>query len=145
MLQQGIIQLSSSPFNSPVLMVRKKDGTWWFYVDYRYLNALTIKTAFPILVFEQLMDELAGANYFSTLDLLSGYHKTRLQEGEEHKTAFSTHMAHYEFNMVAFGLSIAPTTLQGAMNCTLKPCLCRCAIVFFDDIIIFSKTFEEHV
>ena len=91
------------------------------------------------------MDELAGARYFSTLDLLSGYHQIRLKEGEEHKTVFSTHVGHYEFKVVAFGLSGAPGTFQGAMNNTLKPCLYRCAIVFFDDILIYSKSFEEHL
>jgi len=91
------------------------------------------------------MDELAGARYFSTLDLLSGYHQICLREGEEHKIAFSTHTGHYEFEVVAFGLSGAPGTFQGAMNCTLKPCLRRCAIVFFDDILIYSKSFEEHI
>jgi hypothetical protein len=126
-------------------MVRNKDGTWRFCVNYRYLNALTVKTTFPILVFEQLMDELAGTRYFSTLDLLAGYHQIWLREGEEHKTAFSTHVGHYEFKVVAFGLSEAPATFQGAMNCTLKPCLRRCAIVFFDDILIYSKSFEEHI
>jgi hypothetical protein len=91
------------------------------------------------------MDELAGGQYFSTLDLLSGYHQIRLKKGEEHKTAFSTHVGHYEFRVVAFGLSGTPATFQGAMNSTLKPCLRRCAIVFFDDILIYSRSFEEHI
>lgn len=145
MLQQGIIQPSTSPFNSPELLVRKKDGAWRLCVDYCYLNALTVKTSFPIPIFEQLMDELTGVEWFSTLDLLSGYHQIRLQSGEEYKTAFSTHVGHYEFKVVAFGLSGALSTFQGAMNSTLKPPLRRCAIVFFDNILVYSKTFEEHI
>jgi hypothetical protein len=96
-------------------------------------------------VFDQLMDELVSACYFSTLDLLLGYHQIRLREGEEHKTAFSTHVGHYEFRVVAFGLSGTPGTFQGAMNSTLKSLFHCCAIVFFDDILIYSKTFEEHI
>lgn len=82
-------------------------------MDYHYLNALTIKNVFPILVFDQLMDELAGAKWFSTLDLLAGYHQIRLKQGEEFRTAFSTHVGHYEFKVITFGLSRAPSTFQG--------------------------------
>lgn len=142
MLQQGLIQPSTSPFNSPVLLVHKKDDSWCF-VDYRYLNALIVKNSFPIPIFEQLMDELAGAQWFSTLDLLSGYHQIRLQEGEEYKTAFSTHVGHCEFKVVAFTLANAP--FQGAMNTALKPLLRRCAIVFFNDILVYSPILEAHV
>lgn len=95
--------------------------------------------------FEQLMDELPGAEWFSTLNLRSGYHQIRLKHGEEYKTAFSTHVGHYEFKVVAFELSGAPSTFQGAMNTTLKSVLRCCAIMFFDDILVYNKTFEEHI
>ena len=130
MLAQGLIQPSSSPFSSPMLLVSKKDGSWRFCVDYRYLNALTVKSVYPILVFDQLVDELGHAKWFSILDLYSGYHQVRLQPGEEHKTAFSTHVGHYEFTVVPFGLSGTLGTFQVAMNVTLSPLLPKCVIVF---------------
>lgn len=114
-------------------------------MDYRYLNALTLKGKFPIPIFDQLMDELAGASWFTTLELISGYHQVRLKPGEEYKTAFQTHHGQFEFLVMAFGLSGAPGTFQGAMNTNLSPLLRRCVIVFFDDILIYSKTFEDHL
>lgn len=91
MLQQGIIQKSNIPFASLVLLVKMKDQSKWFCVDYRQLNAITIKGKYAIPVIEELLDELSGATYFTTLDLQSGFHQTRMKPGEEFKTVFQTH------------------------------------------------------
>jgi len=145
MLSQGLIRHSHSSFSSPVLLVRKKDGGYRFCVDFRHLNALTLKSKFPVPVFNQLMDELAHARWFSTLDLRAGFHQILLREGEEFKTAFQTHLGQYEFRVMAFGLTSAPGTFQGAMNATLAPGLRKFVIVFFDDILVFSPSLESHV
>jgi hypothetical protein len=105
MLQQGVIQKSNSLYASPVLLVKKKDDTWRVCVDYRYLNALTIKSKYSVPVFDQLIDELAHSCWFSKLDLKVGYHQILLRVGEEYKTAFQTHVGHYEFRVMAFGLT----------------------------------------
>lgn len=114
MLRQGIIQPSASPFVSLVLLVPKKYGTWHFYVDHHHLNAITINNCYPLLIIEELLDELAGSQWFISLDLRMGYHQIWMKPEDEHKTTFKTH--HYEFKVMLYGLTSAPATFQGLMN-----------------------------
>lgn len=145
MLQTGVIRPSNSNFASPLIMVKKKDHTWRPCVDYRHLNALTLKSKYPLPIIDELLDELHGAAWFSKLDLRARYHQIRLREGDEYKTAFHSHHGHFEFTVMAFGLTGAPATFQAEMNRTLAPALRRFALVFFDDIRVYSKTLSEHL
>lgn len=112
-------------------------------MDYRHLNAITLKSKYHVPITDEFLDELASASWFSRLDLRSGFHQIRLKPGEEFKTTFQTHCGHYEFQVLPFGLTGAPGTFQSAMNSTLAPYLRKFVLVFFYDILIYSRTYEE--
>ncbi|CAI5480238.1 unnamed protein product [Closterium sp. Yama58-4] len=144
-LAQGFIQPSRSPWAAPILFAPKKDGGLRMCIDYRALNAATVKNRFPVPRVEDLLDAVQGARVFSKIDLRSGYHQIRVVPEDQHKTAFRTKQGLYEFRVLPFGLTNAPATFQTLMNTVLSEFLGSFVVVYLDDILIFSKSKEEHV
>ena len=143
-LAKGWIRPSTSPAGAPILFVPKKDGTLRLCVDYRGLNAITIKNRYPLPLISETLDRLAGAKYYTKLDLRNAYHRIRIKEGDEWKTAFRTRYGHFEYLVMPFGLANAPATFQAYINRAMSDLLDTCVVVYLDDIVIYSDTWEEH-
>nr|GEZ92995.1 putative reverse transcriptase domain-containing protein [Tanacetum cinerariifolium] len=141
---KGFIRPSSSPWGAPVLFVKKKDGSFWIFIDYQGLNKLTVKNCYPLPRIDDLFDQFQGSSVYSKIDLRPGYHQLRVREEDFLKTAFRERYGHYEFQVMPFGLTNAPAVFMDLMNQVYKPYLDKFMIVFIDDILIYSKDEKEH-
>ena len=144
MLEQKVIEPSSSPWASPIVLVQKKDGGVRFCVDYRKLNRITKLDEFPLPRIDDTLDRLAGACYFSTLDLASGYWQVEMDSPSKEKTAFTTYSGLYQFREMPFGLVNAPATFQRLMEVVLSGLARTVCVVYLDDILVFGRSLSEH-
>ncbi|WVZ62548.1 hypothetical protein U9M48_012287 [Paspalum notatum var. saurae] len=135
----------NSPFASPVILAKKKTCDWRLCLDYRRLNALTVKNKYPLPIIDELLDELTGAKWFTSLDLSSGYHQIQMDPKDIFKTAFQTHNGHFKYRVMPYGVTGGPTIFQLTMNYILAPLLRKCVVVFIDDIVIYSKNWLDHL
>jgi hypothetical protein len=144
LLEKGYIRPSTSPWAALVLFVEKKDGTKRMCIDYRVLNEVTIKNKYPLPRIEDLFDQLRGAGVFSKVDMRSGYHQLRIRPSNIPKTTFITKYGLYEYTVMSFGLTNAPTFFTYLMNSVFMDYLDKFVVVFIDDILIYSQNEEEH-
>jgi len=144
LLDKGFIRPSSSPWGAPVLFVKKKDGSFRLCIDYRGLNKVTVKNKYPLPRIDELMDQLGGAQWFSKIDLASGYHQIPIEPTDVRKTAFRTRYGHFEFVVMPFGLTNAPAAFMKMMNGVFRDFLDEFVIIFIDDILVYSKSWEAH-
>ena len=145
MKREGVIRPSRSPWSSPVVLVKKKDGTVRFCIDYRKLNEVTTKDAYPLPRIDECFDALEGHRYFSTLDLASGYWQVEMEAQDQPKTAFATREGLFEFRVMPFGLATAPATFERLMEIVLRGLQWKKCLVYLDDIITLGRDFTDAV